>query len=141
MWQRAARYRQAGGILGRFGTVGVVAALIDIALSNLLFFVVGLGPVTAKFLSVAAGTTVAFFGNQRWTFRHRRYQRTPTEQFVRFWVANVIGLLVNVAVVQIADRLVQLDDLLTYNLIANVLGIGLASALRLLLYSRWVFHS
>lgn len=127
------------GVLSRFGVVGAVAASIDIGVSNALFFGTPLGPVTAKAIAIILATTVSFVGNRQWTFRARQYSRNVKQQYGRFWIANAAGFAVNVGVVAIAAHYVDLDDVLIYNVVANVAGLGLATVLRFALYSSWVF--
>ncbi len=62
--------------LSRFGSVGLVAYVVDLGLFNLLRFgpgeLLGEKPLTAKGVSVVVATLVAWFGNRYWTFAHRR---------------------------------------------------------------------
>lgn len=137
----SARLRHRATILGRFSIIGVFAAGIDIAFSNVLFFIVQLGPVTSKAIAMAIATTVAFIGNREWTFQQREFSRSARAQYVRFWMANLIGFAINVSIVAAGSRMLDLDDLVTYNLVANVVGIGLATTVRFVLYAKWVFTS
>src|SRR5947207_517992 len=61
--------------LAKFGVVGGVAFVVDVAVFNfLLFHASGLlhgKPVTAKAVSTVVATAVSYVGNRFWTFRHR----------------------------------------------------------------------
>lgn len=54
--------------LVRFVLTGVLSAVVDFGLLNLLMWA-GLGHAAAKALSFVAGTTTAYLINRRWTFR------------------------------------------------------------------------
>ncbi|HEX7535864.1 MAG TPA: GtrA family protein, partial [Dermatophilaceae bacterium] len=94
----------------KFGTVGVVAFVIDLGGYNLLVFgphLIGtLGgqnagalhdkPLTARIISASAGTVVAWLGNRLWTFRHRR-QRPPAHEISLFVAFNLAAMAIAVA--------------------------------------------
>jgi putative flippase GtrA len=52
----------------RFAIVGVLGAVVDLS-TYLLALHLGLGPVPARALSFACGTTTAYVFNRRWAFR------------------------------------------------------------------------
>jgi putative flippase GtrA len=124
--------------LAKFGTVGSVAFVIDVALSNILRFGVGLGPLTSKTLSVAVSATVAFCGNRFWTFRDRKNQGIGKEYFLYF-VLNAVGLLIALLVVGFTVYILKLDGPVAYNISANVIGLGLGTLFRFWSYKKWVF--
>ena len=113
--------------LARFGSVGAVAYVVDIGLFNLLRF--GPGglledkPITAKVLSVAVATLVAWIGNRYWTFSARR-TASPRRELVVFAVVNVGGMLVAVGCLAFSHY---------------VLGLALGTAFRYVAYRRLVF--
>ncbi|WP_369228674.1 GtrA family protein (plasmid) [Streptomyces sp. R39] len=55
-----------------FAGAGLLAYTVDLGLFLWLRGSVGLGPLTAKALSFAAGCTVAYLGNMFGTYRHTR---------------------------------------------------------------------
>jgi putative flippase GtrA len=64
--------------LGRFGMVGVVATFIYFAITTILGRPpIGMDPLAANTLGVAASLSVSYFGHHRYTFRmlgeHERY--------------------------------------------------------------------
>jgi putative flippase GtrA len=124
--------------LAKFGTVGGVAAVVDIAGSNILRFGLDVGPLTSKTISVAVAATVAFLGNRFWTWRHRARQGLAKE-YVRYFALNAVGLAIALGVVGVTVYLLRLDGPLAYNLSANVIGLGLGSLFRFWSYKRWVF--
>ena len=79
--------------LAKFGTVGLVALVVDVGTFNLLRFAGGEGPLydkplTAKVISVVLATIVAYLGNRFWTYRNRRHQGYLRE-YVLFFVFNM----------------------------------------------------
>lgn len=124
--------------LAKFGTVGSVAFVVDVALSNILRFGVGLGPLTSKTLSVAVSATIAFCGNRFWTFRDRKNQGIGKEYFLYF-VLNAVGLLIALLVVGFTVYILKLDGPIAYNISANVIGLGLGTLFRFWSYKKWVF--
>lgn len=124
--------------LAKFGTVGSVAFVVDVVLSNVLRFGVGLGPLTSKAISVAVSATVAFCGNRFWTFRHRKRQGIGKE-YVLYFGLNAVGLLIALAVVGFTFYVLKLDGPIAYNISANVIGLGLGTLFRFWSYKRWVF--
>ncbi len=135
LWRR---FEHLVAELVKFGTVGGAAAVVDIALSNLLRFGIGLGPLTSKTLSVAAAATIAFLGNRYWTWRHRARNNLAKEYFLYF-VLNAVGLLIALLVVGFTYYLLGLHGPLAYNISGNVIGLGLGTLFRFWSYKKWVF--
>lgn len=134
-------YHRFGGLLrevGKFGIVGVTAALIDIGGFNFLAYVVGLGPLTSKTLSMFVATTAAYLGSRYWTFRQRTGS-TPAREYFLFFVMNGIGLLIQLLCLGFTVYTLRLDGPLAVNISGNVIGLTLATAFRYWAYKRWVF--
>lgn len=128
--------------LMRFGSVGAVAFVVDAGLFNLLRF--GPGellvdkPLTAKVISVAVATVVAWVGNRHWTFATRRTTAPARELFV-FAVVNVLTLTTNVACLAVSHYVMGLTSPLADNVSANLIGPALGTVLRYVAYRRLVF--
>jgi len=133
-----ARFRGLGRV-GRFGVVGAVAVVVDIAVTNLLFFGLGWGPLAAKSVALLVATTLAFLGHRRWTFPRVGHNESVAGEYFRYWVVNLIGLGANLAVIRLGELVVQLDQVVAFNVVANGIGVLLAAALRYVLYLAWVF--
>lgn len=124
--------------LAKFGVVGAVSAVVDIGGFNLLRFVVHLGPLTSKTLSVSAAATLAYAGNRYWTFRHRDRTGLAREYFL-FFVLNAVGLLIALLCLGFTHYILGFDSALAENIAANVVGLGLGTAFRFWSYKKWVF--
>lgn len=133
------------GELTRFGAVGAVAYIVDVALFNLLLLtVIGewLGtaghPLTSKTLSVAIATIVSWVGNRYWTYRHQR-GRSARHELALFLLANVAGMALALACLGISHYVLGLTSALADNISANIIGLALGTALRWWLYRSYVF--
>ncbi len=128
--------------LVRFGFVGGLAFVVDAGLFNLLRFgpgeVLGHKPLTAKVLSVAVATVVAWLGNRYWTFAARRTGNRRRE-FVAFAVANAVGMAIAVGCLAFSHYVLGLTSPLADNVAANVVGLGLGTIFRYLAYRFFVF--
>ncbi|QTE31315.1 GtrA family protein [Pengzhenrongella sicca] len=137
---RAVRTRIAE--LGRFGSVGAVAYVVDLGLFNLLRFGPGelleAKPLTAKVVSVAAATIVAWLGNRYWTFSDRRTASRGRE-LAGFVVVNLGGLVIGVGCLAFSHYVLGLTSALADNVSANVVGLALGTAFRYVAYRRLVF--
>lgn len=124
--------------LAKFGVVGIVAACIDVGGSNFLAFVVGLGPLTSKTLSLFVATSTAYLGSRYWTFRHRA-GTAPGREYFLFFVMNGIGLLIQLLCIGFTVYTLGFGGPLAFNVSGNMIGLGLATAFRFYAYKRWVF--
>ena len=127
--------------LAKFGSVGAVSFVVDMGLFNLLQFgpghVLDAKPLTARVVSVAVATLVAWIGNRVWTFSERRTENRPRE-LAGFLVVNVGGLLIGIGVLALFVYPLGLDSPLWKN-VANLLGIGLGTIFRYFAYRHLVF--
>ena len=139
-----ARARVAARVaeLSRFGSVGAVAYVVDLGIFNLLRFGPGelleSKPLTAKVISVAVATVVAWLGNRYWTFAHRRTATRGRELFA-FAVVNLGGLAIGLACLATSHYVLGLRSPLADNIAANGVGLVLGTAFRYVFYQRVVF--
>ncbi|HWS57902.1 MAG TPA: GtrA family protein [Actinotalea sp.] len=126
----------------RFGSVGAVAFLVDVGLFNLLRFGPGAlladKPLTAKVISVAVATVVAWLGNRYWTFAGRR-TATRTRELIGFALVNVGGMAIAVACLAVSHYGLGLTSPLADNVSANVVGLALGTLFRYLGYRHLIF--
>jgi putative flippase GtrA len=123
--------------LSGFGVVGVVCFFIDVGVFQLLYAHVGLGAVTAKFVSTMISMTCAYFGHRHWSFSHRA-RRDIRHEYLLFAVINGTTLLLQLGIVALVRYPMGLDGALPLQ-IANVFAIGVTTIIRYLAYRRWVF--
>ena len=129
--------------LGKFGAVGLVAYVIDLAIFNLLRFSGGEGllynkPLTAKVFSALAATTFAYFGNRHWTFKDRA-RSSFRREYVLFFVINGGGMVISLVCLGLSHYVLGLESALADNISANVIGLVLGTVFRFWGYHNWVF--
>jgi putative flippase GtrA len=129
----------------RFGVVGAVAYVVDVSVFNALRLEGGVWsgplshkPITAKVISVAVATLVAYAGNREWTWRHRA-RRGVRRELSLFLALNGVGMLIAVGCLAVSHYLLGFTSALADNVSANVVGLVLGTAFRFWSYRRWVF--
>lgn len=125
--------------LVKFGLVGAVAYLVDVGIFNLL----RLGPLddrplTAKAISVAVATVVAWVGNRYWTFRRRR-RASARRELVLFFAMNGAGMGIALLCLAVSHYVLGFTGPLADNIAANVVGLVLGTTFRFYAYRTWVF--
>jgi len=131
--------------LARFGTVGLVGLVVDVALFNLLRVTVfdpeliAEGPIIAKVISTSVAIVVNWVGSRYWTFR-LEHRRPAGREVLEFALVSLGGLLIAVACLVISHYVLGFTSLLADNIASNVIGLALGSAFRFALYRTWVFH-
>ncbi|MFG2077465.1 Putative flippase GtrA (transmembrane translocase of bactoprenol-linked glucose) [Nonomuraea maritima] len=121
----------------KFGSIGLIAFVIDLGLLNLCNTVIGLGPLTSKVVATTVSTTFAYAGNRFWTFRHRDQSGLGREYFL-FFLLNGIALLFGLLTIGFTTYTLGRHDSLSVN-IANIVGVGLGTLFRYWSYKKWVF--
>ena len=128
----------------RFGAVGAVGFVVDIAVFNLLRATVFApeliheGPLLAKIVSTTIAIACNWIGNRYWTFREHRGRQLLREG-VEFAVVSVGGMLIGLACLWVSRYALGFDSLLADNIASNVVGLGLGTLFRFTLYRWWVF--
>ncbi|MFE6994876.1 GtrA family protein [Microbacterium sp. NPDC057659] len=126
----------------KFGVVGGVGFVVDVALFNLLLLhpVAGIPawPVAAKTVSTVAAIAVNWVGNRMWTFREHRRADTVREG-VEFLIASLVGSGVSLVCLAFSHYVLQLTTTVDDNVSANVIGLILGSLVRFAAYRWWVF--
>jgi putative flippase GtrA len=123
--------------LTKFGLIGTLGLIVDIGGASLLHGGLGLGPLTAKVISVSVATLMSYAGHRLWTFRHRAEQGIVRGGVI-FFGLNLVGLLVSLVVIGFVTDVLGLHSLIAYN-IAQLIGVLLGMLFRYWSYRRWVF--
>lgn len=122
----------------KFGVVGAVAFVVDLGLANLLWHTVLEDKVTtAKIISGAVATLVAWLGNRQWTFRHRR-SRPVHHEVGLFFGVNLVALGISAVTLAFSHYGLGFTSTIADN-VATVVGIGLGTLFRFWAYRRVVF--
>jgi putative flippase GtrA len=129
--------RQHGPELVKFGIVGGLGTIIDLAGAAVLHSVYHVGPLESKALSITAATIFTYLGSRFWTFRHRENQPVHREALL-FVALNVAGLVLAELVIAFTTYGLGLKGPLAYNA-ASFIGTGLGTVFRWYAYRKWVF--
>ena len=123
--------------VAKFGVVGLIGFVVQLGVQNALHSGAGVGAITSVIIAYIVATVVTFIGNRHWAFKHRKGKGLRHETIV-FVLLNVVGIVIQVGIVDIAYYGMGYKDGLSYN-IATVIGIGLATLFRLYAYRKFVF--
>jgi putative flippase GtrA len=130
--------------LGKFGTVGGIAFLIDLAIFNVLLHN-GLETLVAKTISTVIAATIAFVGNRYWTWRDREHH-SMARQYSTFFVLNAVGLGIGLSCLAISHYALgqiwpALQSPLADNISGQLVGTALGTLFRFWSYKRFVFRA
>jgi putative flippase GtrA len=130
--------------LGKFGTVGGIAFLIDLVIFNVLLQS-GLETLVAKTISTVIAATVAFVGNRFWTWRDRQHHHMA-RQYTTFFVLNAVGLGIGLSCLAISHYALgqiwpALQSRLADNVSGQLVGTALGTLFRFWSYKRFVFRA
>jgi putative flippase GtrA len=136
-----ARFAKLAHEVAKFGTVGLLAYILDTGTFNLLKY--DGGPVshkvlTDKIISTSLAATFAYFANRHWTWRARARTGLGRE-YVLFFAFNGVGLGIALACLATSHYVLDLRSGLADNVSANVIGTILGTLFRFWSYRRWVF--
>jgi len=132
------RFRALLGELAKFGTVGFISLLVDLAVFNLVLSALPDKPLTAKVCSTVVSATNAFLLNRHWSFRHR--ERTGLRrEYGLFAVLNAVGLGISLLCLAVSHYVLGFESRLADNLAANGVGLVLGTAFRFWSYRKFVW--
>jgi putative flippase GtrA len=94
----------------KFCVVGVIGAIIDFGVFNLLTQIAGIRSQIAQALSFTAAVTSNFLWNRYWTYPDSRSKR-PQRQAIQFFFVSVIGLAIRTPIFILSEApLTRLSD-------------------------------
>jgi putative flippase GtrA len=133
------RWRGLTRELATFGTIGVINLFVNFAVFNLLWLtVLRTGELKAKAVATIVATTCAYFMNRHWTYRDRP-KSTLRREYSLFFFFNLIGLIIEVAVVGIAKYGLHQTHIVVLNVCTGI-GIMLGTIFRFWAYRTHVFR-
>jgi len=130
--------------LTRFGLVGLVGLVIDVAIFNALILTVlsveavHEGPIIAKVISTSVAIVANWLGNRYWTFRDVRRAHWLREG-IEFAIVSVGGMLISLGCLWVSHYVLHFTSPLADNIATNVIGLALGTAFRFTFYRLWVF--
>ena len=139
-WELISRYAL------KFGIVGGIGFVIDLGISNALW-AYGLSSgstawifssVGAKLISTSVAILFNWVGNRYWVFRaHRRHD--VLKELFEFVVVSIGGMLIALGTLWFTHHILGYNSLLANNIAGNVVGLGLGTIFRFVLYRYWVY--
>ena len=132
-----ARVRGVLAELAKFGTVGALSFLIDVAIFNAVLVVLD-KPLTAKVISTVFSATNAFVLNRAWSFKHRERTNVRRE-YSLFFGLNAVGLSISLLCLAVSHYVLGFESRLADNIAANGVGLVLGTTFRFWSYRRFVW--
>ncbi len=123
--------------LAKFGTVGMLSLLVDLAVFNVVLVLLD-KPLTAKVISTVFSATNAFVLNRAWSFKHRE-RTTVRREYGIFFVLNAVGLSLSLLCLAVTHYVLGFESRLADNIAANGVGLVLGTTFRFWSYRRWVW--
>lgn len=135
------------GEAGRFLAVGGLATVVALFLFNLLVHGFNTGnrallpdqPILAYVIANTVGMAISYRGSRSWAFRDRP-PRQPDGGLTAFIAINLVTMLFPIACLMFSRDVLGLDDPISDNIAANVIGLALGLASRFYLFRRFVFR-
>ena len=125
--------------LTKFGVVGFLSLLVDLAVFNAALAVLPHKPLTAKVISTVVSATNAYLLNRHWSFRARDRQHPFGRELALFMLLNAVGLLISLTCLATSHYVLGLDSRLADNIAANGVGLVLGTGFRFWSYRRFVW--
>ncbi len=131
---------------GRFLTVGGLATVVALVIFNGLVHGLGTGnravlgdrPVLAYVLANTVGMVISYRGARSWAFRDRPPLQADGGR-TAYVLINLVTMSLPIACLMISRDVLGLDDPVSDNIAANVIGLALGLGARFYLFRRFVF--
>jgi putative flippase GtrA len=131
----------------RFLAVGLLATIVALVLFNFLVHGYVFGgdaplnehPEAAYVVANGVGMLISYRGTKVWAFKHRE-SRHIDGGFAAFVGINLLTMLIPISCLWISRNVLGLDDPLSDNVSANMVGLLLANAARFFLFRSLVFR-
>ncbi len=132
--------------VGRFLAVGGAATIVALVIFNMLVHgfntgdhaLLGNQPILAYVIANSLGMGVSYYGSRHWAFRDRP-PVTSDGGLTSFVAINMLTMLIPIGCLAISRDVLGLDDPISDNVAANVIGLMLGLAARFALFRTYVF--
>ena len=133
--------------VGRFLAVGGAATIVALIIFNVLVHGFSTGdrallsdrPVLAYVLANTVGMVISYRGARSWAFRDRPPRQADGGRSA-YVLINLVTMSLPIACLVISRDVLGLDDPLSDNISANVIGLALGLGARFYLFRRFVFQ-
>ncbi|WP_181766859.1 GtrA family protein [Streptomyces albidus (ex Kaewkla and Franco 2021)] len=126
--------------VAKFGAVGAVGFLVNVAVFNLCIHTLQLAPIRSGVISQVVAIGTNYLGNRYWTYRHTDKRRIRRET-VAFFAFSGVALVIENAVLAVSHYGLGFTSPLADNIAKNVIGLGIGTVFRFWTYRTWVFTS
>jgi len=134
------RWQKLAGEIAKFGVVGGVNTVINLAVFNaLLLTVFTSGQLKANVVATVVAATTSYLMNRYWTYRDRQGESMRRE-YVLFFVFNLAGLMIELSVLGATKYGLGLTGIVAINA-AKIGGLVLGTAFRFWAYRTIVFRT
>ncbi|WP_335938416.1 GtrA family protein [Streptomyces sp. PTD5-9] len=125
--------------IAKFGTVGALGLVVNIAVSNLLWRTTDLQVVRAGLLATVVAILFNYVGFRHWTYRDRD-KSGRTRELTLFLLFSAVGAVIETGVLYVATYGFGWNTPVQSN-VFKILGIGIATLFRFWSYRTWVFKA
>lgn len=132
------RLRNAAHELAKFGTIGLIALVVNAVVTNLCWQAIPHKPVIGSVVGTVVATVVAYLGNRFWTYKDRD-SIGRSRELVLFFVVNIIGMLIETVPLAFSQYVMHYDGALANNVAKYIFGLPLGMVFRLWTYRTWIF--
>ncbi|UNZ21957.1 GtrA family protein [Streptomyces sp. 891-h] len=124
--------------LAKFGAVGALGFLVNVAIFNLCIHTFQLAPIRSGVISQVVAIGTNYLGNRYWTYRHIDKNRIHRET-VLFFLFSGVGLVLENGILALSHYGFGYTSTLADNIAKNVIGLAIGTAFRFWAYRSWVF--
>lgn len=132
------RLRRATHELAKFGTIGLIALVVNAVVTNVCWQAIPHKPVIGSVLGTVVATIVAYLGNRFWTYKDRD-SIGRSRELVLFFLVNGIGMLIETVPLAFGQYVLHYDGTLANNVAKYIFGLPLGMVFRLWTYRTWIF--
>ncbi|WP_393058505.1 GtrA family protein [Streptomyces sp. LN549] len=125
--------------VAKFGVVGAVGLVVNIAVSNLLWRYTDIPTVRAGLMATAVAILCNYVGFRYWTYRDRD-KSGRTRELTLFLLFSAVGAVIETGVLYVATYGFGWNSPVQSN-VFKILGIGIATMFRFWSYRTWVFRA
>lgn len=125
--------------LAKFGAVGALGFLVNVAIFNLCIHTFQLAPIRSGVISQVVAIATNYLGNRYWTYRHIDKSRVRRETSL-FFLFSGIALVLENGILALSHYGLGYTSPLADNIAKNVVGLGIGTVFRFWSYRTWVFR-
>lgn len=134
------RFRRIAREVAKFGAVGAIGFLVNVAVFNLCIHTFQLAPIRSGVISQVVAIGTNYLGNRYWTYRDTDKQRLHRETVLFFFYSG-IALVIENAVLALSHYGLGYTSTLADNVAKNVIGLGIGTLFRFWAYRSRVFRA